>query len=89
MKRYRLVLGVFILGLVLSGVTAFPLAREMDLLVSVLGLDRNSAGFGGLGFWIRTVHDGLEEVYAAHPWVAYGSLRLTKRLEDLQRVAGP
>jgi hypothetical protein len=73
LKRYRLVLGVFILGLVLSGVTAFPLAREMDLLVGILGLDQNPTRFGGLGFWIRTVHDGLGEMYAAHPWVAYGT----------------
>ena len=35
--RYRLALGFFIIGLILSGVTAFPLLTELRLLASWLG----------------------------------------------------
>lgn len=68
-------LGFFIFGLAVSGITAFPLAREMELLVSALGLNQPmaSGSYSVLGFWIRTVHEGLKEVYAAHPWIAYGT----------------
>ncbi|HWF03670.1 MAG TPA: hypothetical protein VHA06_08290, partial [Candidatus Angelobacter sp.] len=73
MRRLRIVLGFFIVALVLSGVTAFPLQHELKWLVSALGLREpaGSGGYSGLGFWIRTVYDGLNEMYSAHPWIAY------------------
>jgi hypothetical protein len=77
LRRYRVVLGLFIFALVISGVTAFPLLWEMDVLVSMLGLDNgNGSGvwvWGGFGAWIRTVHNGLREMYSVHPWIAYGT----------------
>jgi hypothetical protein len=76
LRTLRFVLGFFIVALVVSGITAFPLAREMEWLVSALGLQQQptaSGSPGGPGFWIRTVHDGLNEAYAAHPWIAYGT----------------
>lgn len=73
--RYRLVLGVFIIGLVLSGVTAFPLLHELELLGRMLGIpsDAAPASLRGLPFWIATVRDGLRDVHATHPWLAYGT----------------
>jgi hypothetical protein len=73
--RFRLVLSVFIAGLILSGVTAFPLLAEMRLAVRFLGLgDATSAtGFTGLSYWILTVRFGLEDMYAQYPWIAYGT----------------
>ncbi len=75
LKRHRLVLGLFIAGLVLSGVTAFPLGYELDLLAEWLGLGNASPQTSphAVGFWILTVRDGLREMYAAHPWIAYGT----------------
>jgi len=35
-RRIRIVLAVFITGLVLSGLTAFPLVSEVNFLVSIL-----------------------------------------------------
>jgi hypothetical protein len=29
--------------------------------------------FSGLQFWIATVRDGLRDVHAHHPWLAYGT----------------
>jgi hypothetical protein len=36
--RYRLVLGFFIVGLLLSGITAFPLLHELRLLGAWMGI---------------------------------------------------
>ena len=75
LRRYRLVLGAFIVGLVLSGVTAFPLLHELELLGRLLGIPATAtpASQSGLKFWIATVREGLCDVHAAHPWLAYGT----------------
>ncbi len=74
-KRFRITLSLFIAGLLVSGITAFPLLTELRLLASWLGLgDATSpAGHTGLAFWILTVKMGLEDMYARHPWIAYGT----------------
>jgi hypothetical protein len=64
LKRYRLLMGLFIFGLVISGLTAFPLLMELDWLVKVLGLESG---------WVVAVRDGLRETYGKYPWVAYGT----------------
>jgi hypothetical protein len=73
--RFRITMAVFIVGLLLSGITAFPLLAEMKLLTSWLGLAEavSPAGHTGLDFWILTVKFGLEDMYARYPWIAYGT----------------
>ena len=73
--RFRIMMLVFIVGLVVSGVTAFPLLAELRLLTSWLGLGgaTSPAGHAGLAWWILTVRFGLEDVYARYPWIAYGT----------------
>ena len=74
--RLRLVLGLFLAGLVLSGVTAFPLQLELNLLARWIGADRlavSHGAFAGLGAWIVKVRDGLSATYAAYPFIAYGT----------------
>ena len=75
LRRFRLVVALFIIGLVVSGITAFPLLSEMKLLVQLLGLgDASSpAGHAGLERWVLTVRFGLEEVYSKYPWIGYGT----------------
>jgi hypothetical protein len=75
LRRYRLVLGGFIVGLVLSGVTAFPLLHELEVLARLLGIptDAAPASLNGLSFWIATVRDGLRAMHASYPWLAYGT----------------
>ncbi len=75
LHKLRAVLGLFILALIVSGITAFPLQRELGVLISVRGLDRASASNASNGFdrWILTVEDGLRDSYARHPWLAYGT----------------
>ena len=73
--RYRVSLGVFLFGLVVSGVTAFPLLHELELLSRLLGLapDARPESLAGLAYWIATVRDGLRATYATYPWIAYGT----------------
>jgi hypothetical protein len=68
-------MGLFIMGLVASGVTAFPLLSEMKWATHFMGLDSASspAGFSGLSFWLLTVRFGLEDIYQRYPWIAYGT----------------
>lgn len=70
--RFRIALSLFIAGLVLSGVTAFPLLHEMRLLCNLVGAD-TTATPSSLTFWILTVRNGLEHTYAHYPWIAYGT----------------
>ena len=67
--RFRAVMVFFIVGLVLSGVTAFPLLTELRWL------DAHLPAFTprGVAEWIGTVRWGLEETYDHYPWVAYGT----------------
>lgn len=73
--RFRVALGVFWIGLVLSGVTAFPLLHELRLLVSLLDLEHGGGGLFGSAFgeWILRVKNGLEDVHRNQPWMAYGT----------------
>jgi hypothetical protein len=75
LTKYRLVLSAFIVGLVMSGITAFPLAGELRLMVGWLGIDPTLPPdhYHGLSFWLATVNRGLQETYAAYPWMAYGT----------------
>jgi hypothetical protein len=62
-------------GLVLSGVTAFPLSHELDLLARLLRIGHLTPECSphDLGRWILIVRDGLQQMYAQHPWIAYGT----------------
>lgn len=70
--RFRVVMSLFIAGLVVSGVTAFPLLHELRLLSQMLGVGKalSPEGYRGLTFWILTVRHGLERTYADYPWIA-------------------
>lgn len=73
--RFRLVLGLFMIGLILSGLTAFPLLAELELLTALAGVDAapSDAQHAGWRFWILTVRHGLEDTYTHYPWMAYGT----------------
>ncbi|HEY4302644.1 MAG TPA: hypothetical protein VGM73_17365 [Candidatus Didemnitutus sp.] len=73
--RFRTTIGVFMAALIASGLTAFPILTEMRLLTNWLGLGSaiSPAGHTGMDFWILTLRFGLEDIYAHHPWIAYGT----------------
>jgi hypothetical protein len=65
----------FIVALILSGLTAFPLQRELETLTGWFGAANDSvpADHTGLTFWLVTVRNGLRDTYAKYPWLAYGT----------------
>ena len=74
LRWIRLVLGFFVVGLVLSGLTAFPLRWELRLLTSWFG-DGTTIGntFPGLAHWLSHVREGLESTAREYPFLAYGT----------------
>jgi hypothetical protein len=73
--RYRIALVLFLLGLVFSGLTAFPLLTEIHLLARLLGITdaAHYQNYAGLTHWIAYVQFGLEETYARFPFFGYGT----------------
>ncbi|MFO1476896.1 MAG: hypothetical protein U1F98_09630 [Verrucomicrobiota bacterium] len=74
-RRFRAVLAIFIAGLILSGVTAFPLQAEIHQLASLLGIPEGAdpASLNGLCYWIGYVRAGIDSTYVAYPFMAYGT----------------
>ena len=75
-RRIRWTLAFFIVALVLSGLTAFPLEWEVSLLARLLGAGEATVPqqcADGLTHWIVKVRNGLRETYAAHPFIGYGT----------------
>ncbi len=70
LARVRFWLVVMAVGLVLSGVTAFPLDRESQWLVRVADA-LPTPGF--VLDWLHTVRQGIHATWAAYPFVAYGT----------------
>jgi len=76
-KSYRIVrilLALFILGLALSGLTAFPLIMEVNILERIMG--RGSiveSIWPAMAHWISFVHQGLNEVNNKYPFMFYGT----------------
>ena len=62
LTRVRLWLVVFVAGLVVSGVTAFPLEAETRLLARVLD-----------GDWFDRVHEAVAHTNDDYPFMAYGT----------------
>ena len=75
LRRIRLWLVVFIVGLILSGVTAFPLRSELSWLDHEL----RSAALQPLAQstrllpWIDRVSDAIADTNARYPFLAYGT----------------
>jgi len=75
LQRIRVWLALFIAGLVLSGVTAFPLVEEvgwLDRTVHAPAL-RIVAERAHLPDWIERVDKGLAATDARYPFLAYGT----------------
>jgi hypothetical protein len=73
--RIRILLVGFVIGLVLSGVTAFPLPWEVEALARVLGVPPHATPneYSGLTHWIVTVRHALRETDAKYPFLFYGT----------------
>ena len=75
LRRIRVWMVVFVVGLVLSGVTAFPLVAEVDFLARLIGAEGIPGGYpyGGILWWIATVREGLHAADTQYPFLFYGT----------------
>jgi hypothetical protein len=71
----RFWLVIEIIGLVVSGLTAFPLLWELGISSAILHADWSPAStwMPGLVEWIDRVHEGLLASYGPYPFIAYGT----------------
>jgi len=75
LRRIRFWLAVFILGLILSGVTAFPLQTELHWLLSLLHTQQLQPLVASTHLlpWIERVYNALSDTNARYPFLAYGT----------------
>lgn len=67
MKITRLMIALFIVVLVVSGLTAFPLQIELNFLL------RNFSFMEPLQSWLYSVHSGIMYNAKEYPFIQYGS----------------
>lgn len=67
-KRIRFWIGLFIFGLIVSGLSAFPILTEINLLDRIFTVQSNS-----LAKWITLVSEGIKTSYVKYPFIAYGT----------------
>lgn len=70
LRHARFWLILFIIGLVVSGLTAFPLRWEVAVLHELAGRGALPVGLVG---WLTYVYQGVTESYARYPFLAYGT----------------
>jgi hypothetical protein len=73
LKGIRAWLAVFVVCLVLSGATAFPLVHELRWTEELLRALSVPEHLPALMRWIEHVREGLDAVDAAYPFVLYGT----------------
>lgn len=72
LRNIRIILWIFIVGLVVSGLTAFPLTTEVNVLVSWLP-DAKGENPSAFTVWILKVQEALSQVDRSYPFLAYGT----------------
>ena len=75
LRRIRLWLTIFIAGLIISGITAFPLQTELSWITRTLGKGpmREVAEFSQILPWMKRVSKALSVTNAEYPFLAYGT----------------
>ncbi|MCP4639697.1 MAG: hypothetical protein GY851_04660 [bacterium] len=74
LRRIRALLGFFMLALIVSGVTAFPIRTEMNILARWMG-EGSTIGswWPAMGAWISHVHEGVADTHSSYPFLFYGT----------------
>lgn len=68
LKKTKIITAFFILLLVLSGITAFPLQTELNFLVDAL-----TPNSGLLYQWLNEVSTAINDINNNYPFLAYGT----------------
>jgi hypothetical protein len=73
LKLIRVWLAILIFGLVLSGVTAFPLTLELPIAAHLYEASPLVDLLPGVGYWLNHVADGLATTNRQFPFIFYGT----------------
>jgi hypothetical protein len=73
LRAIRICLVIVIIGLAISGVTAFPLEWELGLASTILHASPAVDVLPSFVEWIDRVHLALVDTYAEYPFIAYGT----------------
>lgn len=73
LRRIRVWLVFFVVCLVLSGLTAFPLVTELNWLTGALKSSPLADALPGLMEWVERCRDGLVATEAKYPFILYGT----------------
>ena len=68
-RRIKSLTGLFIVGLVLSGVTAIPLPGELTWLVNIFGANESPSE---MARWLLRIRDALVQTRERQPFLFYG-----------------
>ncbi|MBN9420349.1 MAG: hypothetical protein J0I12_33180 [Candidatus Eremiobacteraeota bacterium] len=63
LRKIRTAIAIVIAGLLVSGLTAFPIERELNWIVAHIPANP----------WLLQVQEGITMMYAHYPWIAYGT----------------
>jgi hypothetical protein len=69
-RRIRKLLYLMMGGLLVSGLTAFPIESEIRLLVDILKIE---SGQVGIARWLVAVNNGVSATNRSYPFLAYGT----------------
>lgn len=69
-SKIKSLLLIFIMGLLLSGITAFPIETELRLAHAWIGSGQGSNRFVE---WVNLAYNGVVQTNAQFPFIAYGT----------------
>ncbi len=64
-RRIKIYITIVIIGLAVSGITAFPIESELSLLVG--------SGNGAMSHWLNTIYQAVKTTNQTYPWLSYGT----------------
>ena len=75
LRQIRLLTLVFMLGLVISGVTAIPLVTELNWIVNLPGLEGQTSATkaSAIAHWLLKIREALVTTQSAYPQLFYGT----------------
>ena len=73
--KIRLLVLFFITALVISGLTAFPLETELEIICNILGISPElpASSYSGLQGWMAWVYEGVKHTKEHYPFLLYGT----------------
>lgn len=69
-REIRILLYIFITGLAVSGITAFPIHTQLTYANNLIASFHFNNSFSQ---WIETVYQGVDEIDTKYPFIAYGT----------------